>query len=435
MKILTRLFQVEKITNSNYRFYFANKYAFIIGGFAHLCFIPIFYYLNLTILIFYNFFSLSVFTLAYILNGKGYYTVSTIPVAIEIMLHATLAIYFIGWESGFFYYALAIIPVVISNPRTSKLQKIAITILILTFYLSLKHYSNLHIPIVLLEKDVLNALYFMNSFFIITGISALVYYFSLASDITENKIDKQRNKANLANQAKSNFLANMSHELRTPLNAIIGYSEMLKDDADESGEKQRSNDLTKISNAGYHLLTLINNILDLTKIEAGKTVLEYQSTNINALLNEVVSTIDPMVKKGNNTLIIKCNESFGEACIDQTRIKQILFNLLSNASKFTQEGTIELSIYREDTKQQNWLCFKITDTGIGIPNHKIESLFQPFVQADISTTRLYGGTGLGLTIIKHFIALMDGLINVESIVGKGTTFIIKIPVNQEKCNN
>lgn len=433
MDILTRLFQTENIKTTNYRFYFANNYAFIIGGIAHLIFIPIFYHLNLTLLVFYNFFSIIIFFLSFIINRKGFHTLSTIPAALEILLHATLTIYFIGWDSGFFYPLLAIIPLVFSNPATLRSHKAAIAIIISALYLSLKYFSNYHVPAIILDKEVLNNLYFMNSFFIIIGISALVYYFSLASEITENKIDKERNDADMANQAKSTFLANMSHELRTPLNAIIGYSEMLKDEADEAGYEQAAKDLVKITNAGNHLLTLINSILDLTKIEAGKTILEYQSINIYPLINDIVSTIEPIIAKNNNTLSIKCNENFGNACIDQTKIKQILFNLLSNACKFTNNGTIELSVYRENKNKQELLCFKVADTGIGIPGHKIEMLFQPFVQADISTTRLYGGTGLGLTIIKSFITLMEGFINVESSVGKGTTFTIKLPVNNEKC--
>lgn len=433
MNLLTPPFQTENIKSSHYRFYLANNYSFIIGGIAHLCFIPIFYYLNISALVFYNFFSISVFVMSFILNRKGYHTQSTIPASLEIMLHATLAIYFIGWESGFFYYTLAIIPLVFSNPSTSRMEKLAVTTIISIFYLSLKHYANTHTPVVKLEAEVINSLYFMNSFFIIAGISALVYYFTLASEITENKIDKERNAADMANQAKSTFLANMSHELRTPLNAIIGYSEMLKDEADEAGYEQAAKDLVKITNAGNHLLILINSILDLTKIEAGRIELEYQSVNLKPLIDDVVSTINPMVANGNNTFVTNYNNDIDNICIDPTRVKQILLNLLSNACKFTENGTVELNIYRETNKQQEWLYFSVTDTGIGIESHKIEELFKPFIQADISTTRLYGGTGLGLTIIKGFITLMNGIINVDSTVGTGTTFTIKLPINDELC--
>ena len=433
MNYLTELFQTKNITTANYRFYFANKYAFIIAGLAHLCFIPIFYYLNLSLLVIYNIFSISIFVLAYIINGKGHHTLSTILVAIEIMVHAVLATYFIGWETGFFYYTLAIIPHIFSNPNINNPQKIVISILVSTFFLSLKYFSNNHIPVIQLDLDVLNNLYFMNSLFITTGISALVFYFTLASDIAEDKIEQERYKADLANQAKSTFLANMSHELRTPLNAIIGYGELLKDEAEEQNQTQNYKDLTKITTAGNHLLTLIDSILDLTKIEAGKTVLEYQSIKINTLIDNVVTTIKPMIDKGGNTLSLSCEENLGSVCIDQTRVKQILFNLLSNSCKFTNNGGITLTAHKETIDNIEWLCFKVKDTGIGIPLDKVENLFQPFVQADISTTRLYGGTGLGLTIIKHFITLMGGVINVNSAVGKGTTFYIKLPINNALC--
>lgn len=433
MHFLTSLFQTENIKTENYRFYFANNYAYIIGGLAHLFFIPIFSYLNLTALVIYNIFSMLVFALSFVLNKKGFHTASTIPAALEILAHATLAIYFIGWETGFFYPLLAIIPLVFSNPQTSNSQKIIITICTAFFYLSLKYFANSHIPIVQLETEVINNLYFMNSFFIIVGISALVYYFSLASEITENKIFEQRDEADMANQAKSTFLANMSHELRTPLNAIIGYSELLKDEADEEGYEQAAKDLTKITDAGNHLLSLINNILDLTKIEAGKTEIEYKPVNLTSLLEDISSTFKPIVSQRNNTLIINSNEGIEKFCSHKTRIKQILFNLLSNACKFTENGKIELNVYSENKKNQELICFSVSDSGIGIASHKINSLFKPFVQADISTTRVYGGTGLGLTIIKNFITLMEGEINVESTVGKGTTFTIKLPVNEEYC--
>jgi signal transduction histidine kinase len=227
----------------------------------------------------------------------------------------------------------------------------------------------------------------------------------------------------------------MSHELRTPLNAIIGYSEMLKDEAVESGNKQHITDLSKISNAGNHLLNLINSILDLTKIEAGKTEIEYQRVNINTLSSDIITTIKPLINKGDNILIVDYRDDLGSYCIDQTKVKQILFNLLSNASKFTKNGTITYSVTTEHLNENDWLCFTITDTGIGIASDKLDQLFMPFVQADISTTRLYGGTGLGLTISKHFVTLMGGIINVESTLGKGTVFTVKLPVNDGQCNS
>lgn len=428
-----QLFKTGKIHNSIYRYYFANNYAFIIGGFAHICFIPVFLYLNLITLALYNIFSVFVFIFSFILNRKGYHELSTIPVSVEIMLHATLATYFIGWDSGFFYYTLAIIPLLISSPSISHLTKFILSILLSFFYISLRFFSDIHPPVVILDKNVLVNLYLMNSFFIVNGIAYLVYYFSRASEITEHKINQARDEADTANQAKSMFLANMSHELRTPLNAIIGYSEMLRDDALDEGNEQQSEDLTKISSAGNHLLSLINSILDLTKIEAGKIEMEFQRVNVNTLINEIVTTINPLVNKNQNILIVDNSNDIGECCIEQTKVKQILLNLLSNACKFTKDGTITFSVSAEIENNEPWLSFAISDTGIGIAEEKLEQLFMPFVQADISTTRLYGGTGLGLTISKHFVNMMNGMIEVKSRVDMGTTFIVKLPVNEKLC--
>lgn len=242
-------------------------------------------------------------------------------------------------------------------------------------------------------------------------------------------LHQARMEADAANKTKSIFLANMSHELRTPLNAIIGYSEMLKEDADAFGYDVYSKDLNKITKAGHYLLVLINNILDFSKAEAGKTELDYSLIQINELLTEILETIIPLVKKQNNSLKINCPDNMGGFYIDKTKITQTLFNLLSNASKFTENGKIELTVYLENNSNNQWLCFSVKDTGIGIPEEKFEMLFQPFSQMTASTTRLYGGTGLGLTISKHFVSLMKGVIKVESTEGKSTTFTIKLPAN------
>ena len=433
MDNLSKTFQNEDIDEANYRYYFANKYAYLIGGIAHLLFIPIFYHLNLMVLMVYNFFSVIAFISSYVLNRKGYHALSTLPATVEVMVHAILTVYFIGWDSGFFYYTVAIIPMVFSVPTISNLQKVTLTLLVSVFYVSLRYFSNTHLPIVQLDEDILHTLYYSNSFFMIISISALVHFSGLGSKITEDKIGKERQEAKTANQAKSIFLANMSHELRTPLNAIIGYSEMLKDDADEQGQEQNSKDLAKITRAGNHLLSLINSVLDLTKIESGKMTIEYQKIDISPFINEVVTTIKPIATKENNTLIVNCDDDYGFACIDSIKVKQILFNLLSNACKFTKDGEITLNVYKESIKNKDWLCLRVVDSGIGIPKDKISVLFQPFMQAEISTTRLYGGTGLGLTITKHFITLMQGTINVESIPNKGTSFLVKLPTNQKLC--
>ena len=431
--MLSNLFKTENIDPANYRFYLANNYSFFLGIILHLIFIPVFYHLGTVVLMYYNVISVLIFTTAYILNRKGQHTLSTIFASSEMLLHATLATYFIGWDAGFAYYLLAIIPLLFYNPGTSSRQKIILVIIVATFYLGLKHYANTHIPVTPIETEVSNHLYFINSFSLIFIIAALTYYYSLASEINEKRLNRARHQADIANKSKSAFLANMSHELRTPLNAIIGYSEMLHEDEEERGHEENASDLKKISNAGNHLLALINNILDLSKIESGKTEFEYQDVNIVQLIDDVVSTIEPMSKKENNILSIDMDKNINTFCIDSTRLKQILFNLLSNACKFTRNGTIEIKVYTEKQLDKEWIYFCISDTGIGIAKDKLIQLFEPFSQADITTTRLYGGTGLGLTISKHYITLMNGFIDVKSELGKGSSFTVKFPNANKDC--
>lgn len=248
-------------------------------------------------------------------------------------------------------------------------------------------------------------------------------------------IHQARQEADIANKSKSLFLANMSHELRTPLNAIIGYSELLKEEASDLDANHNSKDLTKISNAGNHLLTLINSILDFSKIEAKKIDFDYQVIDINNLMDNITATFMPTVIKSYNTFTINCEDNITALCIDEVKLKQALYNLVSNACKFTENGTIDIHIFQQTTNNKDWMFFKVTDSGIGIEKDKIEILFNSFTQATNSTTRLYGGTGLGLAISKYFIENMDGIISVESIFGQGSTFTIKLPFNNKKCGN
>ena len=247
----------------------------------------------------------------------------------------------------------------------------------------------------------------------------------LAASMEEAR--KARAVAEEANQAKSTFLANMSHELRTPMNAIIGYSEMLKEEAEDLGEEDFIPDLQKIHSAGKHLLSLINDILDLSKIEAGRMELYLESFEIASLVNDVVATIHPLVEKNANTLSVNFPEEIGTIHADLLKVRQSLFNLLSNASKFTEQGEIALTVSRHIDNDQHWINFQIRDTGIGMTSEQVERLFQPFTQVDSSTTRKYGGTGLGLAITKRFCQMMGGNVSVESELGQGSTFTIQLP--------
>ena len=230
-----------------------------------------------------------------------------------------------------------------------------------------------------------------------------------------------------ANHHKSEFLANMSHELRTPLNAIIGYSEMLEEEATDLDQKTFIPDLQKINGAGKHLMSLISNILDLSKIEAGKMDLYLESFEIVPTIKEVIATVKPLVEKNANTLQLQYADGLGQMRSDITKLRQMLFNLLSNASKFTARGTIALRVDRESVNGNDWVRFRVSDTGIGMTPEQTSKLFQAFTQADTSTTRKYGGTGLGLAISRTFCHMMGGEITVDSTPGQGSTFTVRLP--------
>lgn len=236
-----------------------------------------------------------------------------------------------------------------------------------------------------------------------------------------------RERAEAANHSKSMFLANMSHELRTPLNAIIGYSEMLQEDVADMSTDEIKADLTKVTGAGKHLLSLINDVLDFSKIEAGRMELVLEPVDVATLMREVEATAAPVVRKQGNTFVVDADDNVGGFTADAGKVRQVLLNLLSNAGKFTTDGTVTLHAKRIMRDTVDFIAISVTDTGVGLTRAQFGRLFQAFAQADATTQRDHGGTGLGLALCRRFCLMMGGDIEVESKAGSGSTFTVLLP--------
>jgi signal transduction histidine kinase len=254
--------------------------------------------------------------------------------------------------------------------------------------------------------------------------------------VAQEELRQAKEAAESANRAKSSFLANMSHKIRTPLNAVIGYSELLQEEAEFNGYAEVIPDLQKIHAAGKHLLALISDILDLSKIEAGKMVIVPELFNVHELVQELTSTVAPLIEQNGNKFEVDLSPHIGFVESDKMRIRQILFNLLSNAGKFTQNGYVRPSAEKHIADSgEEWISFSVRDGGIGIAPEHMQNLFDDFSQADVSTTRKYGGTGLGLTICRRFCNMLGSRIAAQSERGVGSTFTVGFPVRWKPNGN
>ena len=266
---------------------------------------------------------------------------------------------------------------------------------------------------------------FESVFFIMSLLVLPVYIDIMLRKLRSAKLDADR-----ASKAKSVFLANMSHELRTPLNAIIGYSELLQEEVKDAGQEDLSSDLNKINASGQHLLSLISSILNLSRIEAGKIELDFDSVNVVELLKDVEVNVIPLVNKNKNKFKVTYVNDPGEIVTDGLKLKQVLINLLGNAAKFTQNGSVELVVERS-VGHNNRISMKVVDSGIGITEEQAERLFFPFAQADSSTTRDYGGSGLGLSISRSYCRLMGGDLVLNRKEGTGSCFEVHLPIDSK----
>jgi PAS domain S-box-containing protein len=258
------------------------------------------------------------------------------------------------------------------------------------------------------------------------------YAWSHVENITRQKwaaieLQQAKQKAEQASLSKSQFLANMGHELRTPMNVIVGYSEMLEEEIKELDRPNLLKDIKSVHAAAKLLLGVIDGILDISRIEVGKMQLFAEDFDLNLMIQSVINTIQPLLENRANNLQLLCENTLGEVHTDLTKVRQILFNLLSNASKFTEQGTITLEVKRLTEAKHEWIIFRVSDEGIGMTAEQQADLFQVFIQADASATRQYGGSGLGLAIVKHFTEMLGGTIHVESQFGKGSRFTVRLP--------